>query len=1272
MRNHDEHGCGLLGLAAPATENNGMTEHKRRGVSGKPAGRGMSLVLLACWLLFGLGLAPAGDMQLTEKAQMLLDYQSYVREDRDNVVRFNLSVVRDLQGTPLAELAARIALFYEPAGLSSVSVGEAEARRALGPEADLSPELRDLLRRFVARSLAAAGRREEAKELHRRRGIALSWLIAGPLPNRRLSGGGTQEFPTTGGILERDVIAEPPDEALFREWRKNAPWRFVPENRTFPFVHPWRWSGRPAKGPAAMFTGLEMRDADNQASFHVYSDVSWRLYVDGVLVSEVDRNKAEAPTEHFVPYSLTAGNHAVFLHLQPPPEWVNANNVRVALRLESNAPFSWNREAAKPDPFKPENSRREARPPRYLNELRDMARESPSVMGAYAVACLEQGMLDEASWWAEAAARAAPGEVNLQYMAGILTSLNPLLPEERRRNIAVAWHRAALSANPELVPSLLFMARISADAGRVRDAAEFLERAYAVNPSSIAIMLAKGEWAEKFASGGTSRAVWDESIAKFPESPAVQLAAASMPQEGFLDMDRRLAACRAAAAAGPYNPEAVLKLAEALADSGNAQEAEYILRDALELFDGEVSVLGRIADVYSRLGLHDEAVAAQSSAVRLVPDNDALWRRLGDLHMEAGREAEAEKFWNVSLAANPGQFELSDMMNYLSGRQDRLYDAGGYDAIAMTAETDAQRYPGDVVRLLDRSVLIFTSDGSYRRVTHSVDLAKNRRGGERLASIAETGELLTARIVFPNGNTLEPEPYPGAGGLRLPIIMPGASREILTLEASRAEEGAPPSIPSWLFQDPSGRMPLLISEYIVRTPRNFPLVYSVRNLGNEVEFDMSREDDFDVYRWRANLSLPSREPDAVDVSERVPSVEVGVKTTWEEVAAAELQKLGGRLIPSMRMRSLLSSLYQNTPEAQLKPLDAAAAIYRYVCDNIDLNPATRPSAVIAAHIHADRTGDRGLLLLALLRAAGFDAEPAAARPSSEFMHPPVWELPKREIFTIPLVRLSLPGGQVYWLDVRYESLPFGKVADDLSGATVLTFSADGPLFETIPNLPAEESIVFVERTMQLPEKGRDELIVTGRSLRRGVEGLKRDEELSWNDLVERKRLFLASVYSVFPDAVLRRFDKLHPEQVEAASQERYEISSKWPLERRPDGSRAIGLCLTPLQVVSEEARKFSKRQTSCHIKAVHMAEDRNTFVLPPGGQFTEAPESAHIPSRFGTYQLRVIPRGANGVEVIRNYHIPAQRVPPWDWEDFLQFLESVELAEKQWVEYAIE
>lgn len=1218
-------------------------------------------------LLAARAVPAAESGNLAEKARMLLDYQSFARSDRDGAVRFTISNSRDLQGTPLAELAVRIALFYEAGGLSNVNVGEAEARRILQNEAELSAEHRDVLRRYVARSFVVAGRRDDAMEMHRRRGLAMSWLLAGPFTGRTGAGFESREIPEGGEADSEDVLETLPDAELFRRWRKLPPWRPIPENRAFPFIRPWQGTGRLDDGAMLMHTVVDMADADNKSEFHVFADTSWRLYVDGAMVAEVDRNGREAALEHAVSYPLSPGTHRVMLHVFPPPLGVDRDGVRVAVRLESESSFIWDSSLAEPSRERPTNARREAKPLRYLAELRRVADDSPDLMAAYVLACLEQRMYDVASWWAEKAARLRPDNASLLMVAGVATGANPLLPPARRRDIATDWHRRALGVKPDLVPSLLYLAQVASEAGQAREAAEYLDRAYAVNPGSLDVLMARGHWAERFASGATRRAAWDECGKAFPDSPSAQIAIASRPREGFLDMERRLEACRGAMAAGPYLAEASLRLAEALADSGNIPETATVLQNAEELFAGDVGVLAELAETYARIGSYDRAIEVLSKAVRITPDNDALWRRLGDFHMEMDDKDAAIRLWRVSLAANPGQFQLRDMMDYLEGTPDRLYNEGGHDAIVMTADAVANNYAGDVVRLLDRAVISYAEDGSYRRLTHEVDLAGTRRGGESLTGIDPRGELLTARIVFANGNTLEPEPFPGMAGLRLPVIMPGASREVRVLESVPATPGVA-AIEPWFFQDPMGVMPLILSEYVVRVPRNFPLVYSVRNLGNDVRFQFDQEDGVDVYRWTAELSLPSREPDAVHISERVPSVEVGLKTSWDEVAFTELRRLDGKLIPSMRMRSLLATLYPSAPDGRPNPLVAAKAIYRFVCDNID----PTPTSGVASHIHTERMGNRTLLLLSLLRAAGLDAHPAAARPANDFMHPPSWELPSREIFTVPMIRLTIPGGGTYWLDVRFDSLPFGKVTDDLSGATVLSYLPTGPVFETLPTMPARESVIYKERSIKLPADDGAPLEVSGRSLRRGVGGLLREQELAQADAETKKAMLLTSVYPVFPDAVLNQFDVQRTEDTEASSLERYELTSIGAVEQRPGGARAVPLCFLAPRVISDETRHLTRRTTPCHIKAVQVAEDRNVFRLPPGGDFTRLPDAAYIPSRFGVYQLRVARRGEDAVELTRNYTIPAQRIMPWDWEDFLAFLERVDLAEKQWIEYAAE
>ncbi|MCC8179719.1 MAG: hypothetical protein LIP23_02235, partial [Planctomycetes bacterium] len=662
------------------------------------------LLLLAGfgWLFVQYARAGAvAEAGLSDRARMLLDYQSFARADRDGAVRFTISSARELQGTPLAELAVRLAMQYDPATLSSVEVGEVEARRLLTNPAELTPELRDITRRFLARGLAYAGRRDEAVNIHRQRGLAMDWLLAGPFDNPATSRFHSREFPETGEILRRDVMEDPPTSDDFREWRRRPPWQPLPANRSFPFVRPWRVRSATSDGMMLLLTGLDMQDADNNAAFHILSDTSWRLYIDGALVAEVDKNNHEVPVEHMVPFPLTPGKRAVVLQLFPPRAGIDTADARVALRLESSGRFAWTSDIDRPSGGLPKNARREARRMRYLSDLQKAATEGAALGAAFSLAAAEQGMLNVASWWVENAAKTDNDNIALKVLAGLLAEVNPLLPLERRRDSALEWHRAALAQRQDLVPSLLFMAKVNIEANQPREASRYLNDAYAVNPGSMDVLMARGEWAKTFASGSTIRDAWDEARRVFPKSPTVHLAVASMPEDGFLDMKRRLDACRAAVETGPYNAEASMMLAGALADSGDRQEAESVLLNALELFAGDVDVLTRISAIYSRLDMTGRALEVLREAVRIAPANAGLWRMLGDLNMESGNDEAAKANWRVSLAAEPGQFELRDMLDYLEGKPGELYRQTAYDAIALPAAADPDRYAGDLVRLLD-------------------------------------------------------------------------------------------------------------------------------------------------------------------------------------------------------------------------------------------------------------------------------------------------------------------------------------------------------------------------------------------------------------------------------------------------------------------------------------------------------------------------------------------------------------------------------------------
>ncbi len=1231
------------------------------------------LRLCAFLLLFACGIGFAAEPvpeHLNEKARILVDYQAFVRGEPDSGVKFYIGRAVDFAGTPLAELALRLAMIHNPADFSAVNVGEAEARRILAPESAASPEVVDLARRYVARAQAYAGRRDEAMAVHRQRGLCLSWYAAGGFTDLAVlrPADAKAVFDAASSISKEDIIAVPPTAAEFDAWAKNPPWRPIPESQTFPVVKPWQWAGGSGDGAVALRTGFVLENPDNRAEFHVFSETSWSIYLNGSLLATINHDGAEVPYEHVVRLPLSAEPHKLEVLLLPPPAGKRAEDMRFSLRLNTTSPSHWDREfaaAAHNVSIPVKDAERLA----YFQELAKLANSNTAMASAYAVAAAEQGMFDDATWFATAVATAEPENLNSQTLAGLVGMGNNLMPMGRRRDLAAARQRKALELRPDTVPALLFLARLADATGRPGDAERYIVHALQVNPTSLAVLKARAIWANKYAGPAEARDAWRVVAETYPNSLSAQIAVASMQPDKYVNMDNRLAACRAAVAAGGATPESRMLLGDAIADSGDTQAAAAMIRETLTAFPGDKDALVWAANLYLRLGLYEEASQTMSDAIRLAPWRADLWRRLGDIALETHKDELALRYWRVSLAAAPGQYELDDLVRTLSGDTEPLQYDGGYDAVALATREDPSKYKGDVVRLLDRSVVVMERDGSFRRLTHEVDLILTRRGGEMLADIEVPGEVLTARTIFPNGATLEPERVPGRKSLRLPALLPGSAREVQYLEHHAAVGSRPPRQLPWFFQHPGGEVPFLLSEYEVRTPKGYPLVKVLKDYGMNIDYEKTEEEHHDIYRWTARMGMSLNEPDSAHVSERLASVETGTPERWDDLVYHELRGLSGRLRASRQMLALLNSLLRRDGGGRLGPEDSAQAIYRFVCDNIrqQEDPERRP----AAHYLVDRAGERNILLLSMLRAAGFNASPAAARPNKNLLYPPNWELPRQSLFTIPLVRLSLPGGPIVWLDTRFETLPFGKLTEDLSDATVIAFLPDGPRFERLPRLALADSEKVEERRILLPANNTNPIAVVGRLSQKGVDGLRRREFMTDAVNADRRLAMLESLFPVFPDAELTRLDILRPSEEDYFSIDRYEIESSALLEKRDDGVFAIGLCVAAPDIISAQARGMRERGSDCHIRHDYVFEDRNTFVLPEGGKFVSLPLSHYLPGNFGIYQLRVAQRVDNQVEVIRKFKFSAQRIKPWEWADFQLFLQEIDIAERQWIEYVV-
>jgi tetratricopeptide (TPR) repeat protein len=131
--------------------------------------------------------------------------------------------------------------------------------------------------------------------------------------------------------------------------------------------------------------------------------------------------------------------------------------------------------------------------------------------------------------------------------------------------------------------------------------------------------------------------------------------AATLAASGLDDTENALRTAREGVAAYPNNPVLRNNLAVLLEASGELQQAEAMLRAALEEDAALPQVSKNLADILYRNGRYDEAGEAYERAAKLNPElGDDLYFKLGNIAYKRRDHARARQSWAQATALNPG------------------------------------------------------------------------------------------------------------------------------------------------------------------------------------------------------------------------------------------------------------------------------------------------------------------------------------------------------------------------------------------------------------------------------------------------------------------------------------------------------------------------------------------------------------------------------------------------------------------------------------------
>lgn len=1179
---------------------------------------------------------------------------------------------RDPWAAPIAELAAHRLL-----ALVNDAPGTKEEERAFAARllslwqrrAALPPEARQLLAATTGQLVRLKGDEAAGARIDEERGCPGAFYISGPrghLPRLDLAA----PFPP-------DDPARDPGRAGYT--RISAPGCELTLDGA---------QGRPGVMHAVAYAQVE-----SAAAYPLTVESggeTWALYVDGAL-----RHREDLPRRrHHLSLQLDPGWHAITLKVSVP-----AGKVQVQLALEgarffkgdpASAPVIRSMQAAQ--------GQGQSQSQKTMATLRPLSPPPgpgradrgavPLLLGAVVRAqqAFLSGETDEGLRALQPALALAPSCPSLHILQANLLAEDRSRPQRIVRDRARRALGAALRLDPALQRVRLNLAAIELQEDRPERAQQILDAAPKNAQAGWQTALLRHRVLRARGWLREAEAALDRARALGPAACEPLLSLASLRRE-FHDARGALEAARALAACNPYSD----RLVDELRGAGLLAEAEAELRRLLRLEPDDEEHRAALAEVLiaqgGQGGAQAGAQAGQAGEERLreaqgilaalaarFPRTASYRVKLAGALLDLKRRPEAEAALRAGLAAYPESQELHKaLLSFGAAPLLSPYRVDGRAAIAAyKADPVASGREDAAAIVLDRTVTRVLPGGARLTLTHNIIHVLTKDGADKFGEvqIPEGAEVLTLRTVKADGGTREPEDIAEKDSVSAPDLEIGDYVEFEYIDRDPAPPAFPGGFAADRFYFASGDAPLFRTEYVLVAPADMALQLDLRGPPGDADTrpQARREGDLQVLVW-ARKKVPRLQPEPPQaeglLAEWIPSVRPGAGLTparWRDY-------LRDRLFTTLRENDELQKVAAREAPASLSPKERAARLCAFVRANIKQGGSLDEEAT---EILARREGQRVVLLMALLRAAGLPAELWLVRPvSAPRLAGP---LPHLEAYSEPLLVLQ-KGQETIYLDPFYRHAPSGFVRPALRGGEALRLGMLGPGSQPPAALFGEVALPLagspgpdpidsrrVQLSMSLHADGSGEVQV--------VEELRGWPAVEWREELERlpedkvrQELEQRSLGFYFPGASLLdlRYGPLTEDQAPLTVRYRFRAPR---LSRVRKGEAGPAELVLPAPYPALLGRRYvgvPQRQTVLQLNYVVPTELIADVTLPQEAAAARIQPRVEL-SDFGRFSQEVEVK-ERAVRLRARFAMPVQRVLPERYPDFVRYARAVDAAE---------
>lgn len=840
-----------------------------------------------------------------------------------------------------------------------------------------------------------------------------------------------------------------------------------------------------------------------------------------------------------------------------------------------------------------------------------------------------------------------PSSLTLLTRSMTIALNDPFVPYALRMNRLRVLTEEAIRAHPTLWPAHMLLARLEAGQDRTEKALDVLENAIQVAGDVPGFHV---QLADLYASKG-----WvGESVASL--SKAAELLEGNCNAhrhemriaETFGDLDgvehwaSQVVACDATDTA----------LFEILMRREKFEQAALEQKRLQGLFPDQDSNLLDDAAMDLTLGHRQAYMDNLLDYHELHPTSYLALAKLVDEHVAAGDRGEAIDLLEKARVGLDGPTDdISQMIAFIEGtdylypfRRDALTSIAAYEAVV--DETSQPATPS--VEILDHVTHRIFRDGSSLTRYHSVRKLLTKEGVEENSEfIAPPGAaVIQLRTIKADGRMLTPESIAHKMTISFPFLEPGDYTEAEWIQAvgpSYIYDGGF-SLDRWYFQILD--LVLHLSEMIVVAPAEMPLEINPR--GTPPPVQETTQGPLKILRWTAH-DMPHRkaEPGAPNLSEFLPSLQLSHNTSWERYFQWIADMLVDRNVASPALKARVAELVQDIDEDDVQ--GRARAIFRWVNDEIDEGDGLDTPV---SYILEERMGNRARLLHVMLREAGVPSELWLVR-TAHADHTKT-QIPSFNVYTKLLVKVGDD-----WLLPFARTTPYGALPFDVRGEKAVRLFPDRA-HDLTPGQDRFDDAHSRHLDITVLPSGRSKVRLTetyrginAAMMRVGLDSLP-EAELD-------KAIETAYLAAMFNGASLT---SLSLPDLEADDDEMtLEIAFTLPAMPGPvPGAIALGPFLK--SYLSKIWTSLPKRNFPLLVEEPTDAEVH--VVVDTGGKWTvfQPPSpSTELSTSTGARFVQTVEDDEDELVLEREIHVPAGRISPEDYGEFLDFTTKVDETE---------